>query len=199
MTNQEFWNNLGDYLVYPNESVVRFLSLNKPKNGAKKVFLDWGCASGRHLAVARDFGYELIGVDYAPKMLEKARQNIKDVKLILNQGLDIKEIENESIDVLLCFGVIFYNTKEDQQAMLNNIFRMLKKGGAAFLDFRSNRDTGHKAEHLKGTHLITQSLAEVKSAITEAGLSIENIELFEISRENMSLLNSWYQIVAKKL
>ena len=197
--NKKFWNEQSEYLSYPNEAVVRFLAANRPKDDEKKVLLDWGCANGRHLAVAKKFGFELIGVDYSKPLLEVAKKSVLEAKFILNDGLSIKEISDNFVDTLLCFGVIFWNNKENQAIMLNEIARILKPGGVAFIDFRSERDTGYKiASHLKDKVLLSQSLDEIKELVKNSGLKLKSTEIYEFSANNMEYLNSWYQCTIQK-
>lgn len=196
--NKEFWNQMDDYLRYPSEAVVRFLAANKPAKNEKKLLLDWGCANGRHLQVAKDFGYDLIGFDYNQKLLEIAKSKLKNATLIYNENpLDLEQIADESVDVLLCFGVVFWNCVQNQNIMLKNIARMLKKDGVAFVDFRSERDSHAKA-HYSELEVISQSLAEIKQNLKSAGLEVLNTEIYEFSQNNMSELCSWYQLTLGK-
>ena len=136
-------------LDYPNEEVVRFLAICR-KIYPNGVMLDWGCATGRHTVLGCKFGYSVIAADYVQRCVDITKNKVekecrdcagKVISYIVNQDVDIEGIEDNTVDVIVALGVIFFNSKEQQQIMLNNMYRMLKKGGRIFVDFRTERDS----------------------------------------------------------
>ena len=223
--NKKFWDEhfAKISLNYPNEEVIRFLARCKGlyQNG---VMLDWGCASGRHTVLGCNFGFQVIAADYVERCVNQTREKVKlecvkakgkVVQYIVNKGSNIEEIEDETLDMIVAWGVIFYNTLEQQKLMLKNMCRMLKKGGRVFCDFRTQRDSIYLQQEKcmskeeftisaedtrhKGLYLGIYSLADIKEMVKESGLTIENIELYELTQDNQNTKNSWWHITLLKI
>lgn len=207
-------------LDYPNEAVVRFLAKCK-KCYPKGVFLDWGCATGRHTTVAYKFGFKIIAADYVEHCVNVTKEKIKKIagatgegKFIVNKGIDIEEIEGETLDIILAFGVLFDNTVENQEKMIRNMYRMLKPGGRVFCDFRTERDSVcQKADKkiAENTYILSEStrilnglcmtvlpLSKLKEMLKRSGFEIENLELYEFTENNQNIQNSWWHITLLK-
>lgn len=207
-------------LDYPNEEVTRFLAKCKHiyENG---VMLDWGCATGRHAALGCKLGFQVIAADYVKHCVELTKEKIekecrgmpgKVIKYVINKDLDIEEIEDEFVDVLLAWGCVFNNSLDKQQLMLNNMYRMLKKGGRAFCDFRTQRDTIYQgtaiaedtfcipsdSKSLAGLCICIPSLDKLKEMFRKSGFIIENVELYEFTQDNQKIQNSWWHVTLFK-
>lgn len=221
--NKKFWDNHFSKvsLDYPNEEVIRFLARCR-KLYPGGTMLDWGCATGRHTILGCKFGYSVIAADYVERCIELTRQKVemqctdyagKVVSYIVNKDTDIEPVRNESVDIIVAWGVTFYNSKEQQQRMLNNICRMLKKGGRAFLDFRTERDSiylkqkersedGFVVESedasVTGCYMDILPLEELKKMFVKSGLTVESIESYEFTENNRTRQNSWWHVTLLK-
>lgn len=94
----------------------------------KKV-LDLGCGYGWHCQYAVQKGAKyVLGIDISHKMLDVAKQKNNDVK-ICYQCLAMEDLEflDESFDIIIS-SLAFHYVK-DFDALLDNIFKWLKKGG----------------------------------------------------------------------
>lgn len=222
--NKEFWDAhfAATTLDYPNEEVVRFLARcrHKYENG---VMLDWGCATGRHTVLGCKFGFQVIAADYVERCVMLTKQKVekecadyKDrvIDYIVNQDTDVEKVLDDTVDVILSWGVTFYNSAEKQQMMLKNMYRMLKHGGRAFCDFRTEYDSiylNQKNEKekegfivesdiatVKGCYMNILPLEELKEMFAKSGFEIENIELNEFTEENQTRKNSWWHVTLLK-
>ena len=211
-------------LDYPNEQVIRFLAKYKSiyKNGK---MLDWGCATGRHTVLGCKFGYRVYAADYVENCVNMTKEKVekeckeyigKVEKYIVNQDLDVEEIKDEELDIILIFGVMFYNNKVNQKQMLDNTYRMLKKGGRVFCDFRTQDDSiyinskvgnqigddtfvlGTDTKSEEGLLLNISSLEELESMFKSSGFVMENVEKFEFTQDNQNITNSWWHITLYK-
>lgn len=71
---------------------------------------------------------KMIGVDISRKALEYAKQKHPNARLINNQAEDLKDIPNNSIDIIFAFRV-FQSTLLDKKMALCEAFRVLSSGG----------------------------------------------------------------------
>ena len=222
--NKKIWDeHFSKVLVeYPNEEVVRFLASCKKYYPNGKM-LDWGCATGRHTTLGCEMGYKVIAADYVERCIDITRKmveekNLSDAMLgyVVNQDVDIEEIEDNSLDVVVAAGLLLLSDKEAQGKILKNIHRMLKKGGRAFVDFKTVKDETYitadklgiynengwivpKGYHLEGQYVCVVPLEEIYKLIEEAGLKVEKIELNEFTEYNRTRHNSyWYITVLKE-
>jgi SAM-dependent methyltransferase len=96
--------------------------------------LDLGCGTGGHAAPLAARGYEVVGVDRSPAMLERARARGSEARFQAHEiaGLDL----GESFDaVLMMFAVFSYQTANaDVQTALASVRRHLRPGGLFFAD-----------------------------------------------------------------
>lgn len=101
--------------------------------------LDLGCGTGPVIGELRRRGLDVVGLDYSEDMLKHARARLRALGLDesdLIQG-DCRKTPyaGASFDVVVCLGVISY--MEDYGPVLDEIYRLLKPGGTAFISFRN--------------------------------------------------------------
>lgn len=214
-------------LDYPNEAVIRFLAKSR-KLYDNPIMLDWGCATGRHTVLGCKLGYNVYAYDYVEYCVEVTKSKLLQIsaddmlgKVLdcgVNQALDVESIQNEELDIILAWGILFYNTAENQELMLRSAYRMLKKGGRIFCDFRTPNDTIYRndlvgreveedtfllesKEMTKGKDGMLISILpieKIQAMFQKVGLVIENIELSEFTQDNQKIKNSWWQVEAIK-
>lgn len=221
--NRDFWDEhfKNTSFDYPNESVVRFLARCRKWYPQGKV-LDWGCATGRHVMVALKFGFDVMAADYVENCVDITRHKVENelttmpgkvIDYIVNKDVDIEGVEDNSLDAILAFGVVFLDSMDKMESMLDNIYRMLKPGGRAFCDFRTEDDSVCKnndrvseysyvitdENHFqKGFCLTVLPLEKLKSILEEKGFVIDNIEIYEFTDSNMANKNSWWHVTLLK-
>jgi ubiquinone/menaquinone biosynthesis C-methylase UbiE len=111
------------------------------KQPEHKTALDIGCGVGR---IARAFSSRfgrVIGVDVSEKMIELAKsfhqdKQYKNITFLNNDGTTFVDIEEDSIDYV--FSVVTFQhmpCKDIVQANIDEIVRVLKKGGVFQIDF----------------------------------------------------------------
>jgi SAM-dependent methyltransferase len=112
--------------------VDRALAMLKGQPGER--VLDLACGSGRHSLELKRRGFEVVGVDISPELLEIARQDAE------NQGLEVEFIESDlraldfdsEFDIVLSLndGAIGYlETEEENRHAFEVIARALRPGG----------------------------------------------------------------------
>ena len=71
------------------------------KHVAGRVGLDFGCGTGRSTRFLRDLGFDVLGVDIAPEMLERARAQDPKGRYELVRDGDLSHLSKHSFDLIL--------------------------------------------------------------------------------------------------
>jgi len=104
--------------------------------------LDLGCGGGDQARVFAQRGYEVVGWDIAPPLIEFARRQFRKERL-KGEFLagDMRKIKyREEFDAcLLLSGTFGFFLDEGDQKLLDSIHRALKPGGKTFIMFLSPR------------------------------------------------------------
>ncbi len=102
--------------------------------------LDLGCGGGDQAKVFVERGYEVVGIDIAPLLIEFAKKQFKENGLkgsfIVGDMRDIDYCTEFDLCVILSGTFGFFNDEENQK-LLRSIQRALKIGGKTFIMFVS--------------------------------------------------------------
>ncbi|MFY9244135.1 MAG: class I SAM-dependent methyltransferase, partial [Polaribacter sp.] len=104
-----------------------------------KTLLDYGCANGDFLTVARSMGWSVKGVDFDPIAVELARGKGLDVDLIEAGELQMGE---GLYDVITLSHVLEH--VHDPLELISDLFRLLKPGGVLWLETPNISCMGHR-------------------------------------------------------
>ena len=98
--------------------------------------LDYGCGEGIYLSQLASEVKFIWGIDLNPGMIDKAKELFKNIQIDSNcyhletGGVDkIAQIENNSIDKILCLNVLAYMSDIEQEKFFYECKRVLKKDG----------------------------------------------------------------------
>ena len=143
-SNEAFWTDLYDYLFrqekfdQSEEELKDLLDLIEFKG---LYILDLCCGPGRHSTALAKMGFNVTGVDKSSFLLNKAKQFSKDA------GVNVNFIEEDMrsfsqpdsfdlvINMFTSFG--FFENKNDDIKVLENIFDNLKTGGRLVIESMS--------------------------------------------------------------
>jgi SAM-dependent methyltransferase len=153
--------------------------------------LEVGFGSGRLLSALADQGWEVTGVDAAPRMVELARGRLPDAKLEVARAEELP-LEDASFDAVVAIGMLEYS---DLEASLHELARVLRPGGRAVLGLLNSaaptvvwsRLAMHPAARrvkrvvpfgrpLPPPRRRPLSLQETQRALEAAGLEVEGVE-----------------------
>ncbi|MHB8994288.1 MAG: class I SAM-dependent methyltransferase [Armatimonadota bacterium] len=108
------------------------------------LIADICCGMGRHLLPLTALGYDLVGLDRSPMMLELAQRGAETARLTARLVLGEAQrlpFEDAAFDVVLnlfnSFG--YLATETDDRLVLAEAARCLKPGGRFFLDTRNKK------------------------------------------------------------
>ena len=106
----------------------------------EKRLLDIGFGGGRTTKLLLDISDDYVGIDYTPALVEAAKKKFPHANLMCADARNLSRFDDESFDfVLFSFNGIDYMNHRDRLLALNDIHRVLKKGGH-FAFSTHNRD-----------------------------------------------------------
>ncbi|PED67952.1 class I SAM-dependent methyltransferase [Priestia megaterium] len=145
----EYWNEVANKKEFttPFQPELFLTHVNR-----EAVILDYGCGYGRTLSELRGYGYKnLHGVDFSEEMIKRAKSNDSEIDFQVIQSGKLP-FSNHSLDAVLLFAVLTCVHKdEEQNAILNEIKRVLKPGGIIYInDFSLNHGKRNKDRYEKG-------------------------------------------------
>ena len=114
--------------AYGRHLLNGMLSRYLPADGSGLRLLDVGCGTGHQMAMLRQRGYEVAGVDASEKMLEHARTNNPGAEIHCADVGDLP-FETASFDYVICIEVLRHLS--NSTPTVAEIARVLKPGGVA--------------------------------------------------------------------
>lgn len=126
----DFYADIYDYLVFNtlknDYEVGEIINLSQPSSSSK--ILDIGCGTGHHVASLTAKGLDVLGIDIAPSMIDKAKENYPNYKFKVADALNGSEFEKDSFTHILSMYFTVYYFK-DKTMFFNNCYKWLMPGG----------------------------------------------------------------------
>jgi len=94
--------------------------------------LEAGCGAGVPVARILSEHFDVTGIDFSEKQIEKAKRNVPGATFIC-QDMTQLDFPPDSFDGICSFYAIIHIPREEHRALLDNFYRMLKLGGVALL------------------------------------------------------------------
>lgn len=139
MEQKEYWNKVSETKQFSTPFQIEEFSKYVEKSD---IILDVGCGYGRTLNELYSNGYKnLIGIDFSKGMIERAKNINSDIdfRVMNNSKIDLPDNSVDSV-ILLAVLTCIVEDKE-QEYLVSEIYRVLKKGGAIYInDFLLNND-----------------------------------------------------------
>ncbi len=127
----EYWNTAG-----VDKPFAHPLNLRRVRQwlSPESRILDFGCGYGRCLGELLAAEYDdLIGVDFSPAMIAAARARYPQIEFQEIQSTNLP-LPDASVDGVLLFSVLTcVPTNEGQQAIVDELHRVLKRGGLLYI------------------------------------------------------------------
>jgi SAM-dependent methyltransferase len=92
--------------------------------------LDIGCGAGRWSRKLDAAGYEVVGVDLQPGLLESNRTEIPGVRFVYSS---IQDFRDEPFDLVTSVTVIQHNPHDEQVGIVRRIRELVRTGGNALI------------------------------------------------------------------
>ena len=126
----DFYANIYDYLVYSsikNDYEVGTI-INNTVPTETSVIADIGCGTGHHVGNLSAKNLKVIGVDIAPSMIKKAKEEYPHSNFILGDAMDNSLFKMNSLTHILCLYFTIYFFK-DKRHFFDNCMEWLMPGG----------------------------------------------------------------------
>jgi ubiquinone/menaquinone biosynthesis C-methylase UbiE len=92
--------------------------------------LDAGCGNGEFMLAIKDGTHKPIGVDFSHAMLLSARERMGNISVGLVEGtVTDLPFKDDSVDVIICRGVLQYLSNDDIEDTLREFARVLRQTG----------------------------------------------------------------------
>lgn len=129
------------------EFIKQFIDNNESK------ILDAGCGSGTHAKILHDSGYNVIGFDKSPNMIEIANEKIEN-HFFVDDILNIKH--KEKYDLIISFFAVFNHLKNYREFKISllNLKNNLKANGKIIIDLHNPQKNGTKLERVENAERI---------------------------------------------
>jgi len=104
--------------------------------------LEVGCANGVYTFEFARMGFDMTGLDLSPKNIEVAKErakkmNINNVKFLVGDAERLSMFSDNTFDGAISFSTLRY--VPNPQKAINEIYRVIKKGKSAVVDFPNKR------------------------------------------------------------
>lgn len=134
-SNDEYWDSHWENEDFKNKiqksKNLLVSSYTKKYLPKESMILEGGCGRGQNVYMLNKMGYGCIGLDYAPKTVEKINATVPQIDVRLG---DVRKLDFDDnyFDGYWSLGVIehFYNGYDD---IINEMHRVIKHDGLLFL------------------------------------------------------------------
>jgi len=126
-----FYANIYDFLVFNQAKndyeIGRIVNSVEPDEASR--ILDIGSGTGHHVDMLHQMGYNAVGLDNSPSMIEQANKSYPDHEYILGDAMNTLAFQPHSFTQILCLYFTLYYMKDKQQ-FFGNCFNWLLPGGS---------------------------------------------------------------------
>lgn len=178
-----------------------------------KALLDLGCGVGRHSLLFSKYGFEVNACDLSREGVDKLDALAKESNLsVTTKVCDMLSLpyEDNSFDCLIAYHVIYHSDDEGIRKVINEIKRILKVSGEAYITFNTKYGSSFKDPDHK--HLTENTVIKTKGH--EAGIPhyyaskqdveslLEDFEILEFSYKEeywQDNIGTHYFVLIKKI
>ena len=190
-TTNDFDENRSKYAFqrYKHKIEANFLKKAVSNISSRNVkVLDVGCGTGRMLSAVFNANKEIEynGLDSSNEMFnelkkkEVFKKNKKKISLILSDAAKLPFKDN-SFEITFTYHLLWHIPKEDQKKIIEEMFRVTKKGGIIIFDILNKDFIWEKSKKYFGKKksggLYKQKISEVKKILGD----VERIEIEKLS------------------
>ena len=160
-------------LALDREKFAEVLDVLEPYRGAGRL-LDVGCSIGLFLDLARQRGWDGLGIEFAPRALAYARDEYG--LEVLDVPLEEAGFESESFDAVGLLSVLEHTN--EPRRMLADVGRVLRPGGAAYVVVPNVESLACRVLHERArtfdgrNHLVYFSASTLRDCLDRSGFDM---------------------------
>ena len=125
------------YHEEPNKDVIKFCD----SLGSNSAVLDIGIGSGRHIGVFLDRNLNAYGFDISGKAVEESKKKYPKASLVKHDMLSWPwPYEDDFFDATISINTLHHCNYSQYRKSVDEIYRILKKGGLALLTVVSKKN-----------------------------------------------------------
>ena len=135
--------------IWKNPAIESYYLLSRWTSQGMKDFLDLGCGLGRHTILFGKNGFNVRAFDISEVAVEKTKSWAEEEGLTIETKTgDMLELpyEDSSVDCIYCRNVISHTDTEGMKKVVEELRRVLRKGGECYLTLGSKDTWGFKQE-----------------------------------------------------
>lgn len=120
--------------------VEYFIKICELFNVYPKKILDIACGTGNEIFYLSEMGFDVTGIDISEKMLEIAKEKLKDKKNVRFLKMDMRELNlNEKYDAVFSFfdSMNYILNIDDMEKCFKGVYNVLKNGGIFIFDMNT--------------------------------------------------------------
>jgi SAM-dependent methyltransferase len=210
--NNEWFNDWFDspyyHILYRNRDEQEagfFLSnliryFNAPPD---RKIIDLACGKGRHAIYLNALGYDVTGVDLSACSIREAKKSSNSSLHFDVQDLRNLSYENEfdiALNLFTSFG--YFQSKEEDALVMQNIYRILKPGGFVLIDFMNaevvlQRLVGHESKTIDGIRFSISKRVENDFIIKQIRFNDEETD-FEFTEKVQALTIDDFELLLRQ-
>jgi len=128
-SNHNLMARIYDPVFYLALKPIRISVMNELLKYKEKIILDLCCGTGNQIKLLSKHGFRnLHCLDISDSMLEIAKRSNSSIK-IYNEDAIKTSFNNESFDVVIISFAIHEKDRNTQQALIDEVYRIIKKDG----------------------------------------------------------------------
>ncbi|MDH5716996.1 MAG: class I SAM-dependent methyltransferase [Spirochaetia bacterium] len=222
----ESYKQRDNYIFYPHEEIIRFISkyirkrigLNEfidiCENASQAKILDFGCGIGRHIKLLDEFQLNGFGFDISAEAICTAKNNFDLLGLthlkekIVEANIIDLPYKNGEFSFMLSHGVLDSMPFVVAKKGMHELYRILKTNGFIYFDLISNKYQEDKTsdfeeivrtQHEKGTIQSFFNDERINSLLQNKFKIIECYQIEKVDLINASGINSRYHVIVQKV
>ena len=163
-------------LALDREKFAEVLDLLEPYRGEGRL-LDVGCSIGLFLDLARERGWDGVGIEFAPRALAYAREQYR--LEVLDVPLDEAGFADESFDAVGLLSVLEHTN--EPRRMLGDVARVLRPGGAVYVVVPNVESLACRVLHERArtfdgrNHLVYFSPSTLRDCLDRCGFDVPHV------------------------
>jgi SAM-dependent methyltransferase len=152
----EIFAREGRVFLEPHQDMPKIVQMLKHRGGS--TVLDLGCGTGRHVVYLAQNGFLVFGLDSSSKGIEATRQWLAAeglaADLRLQSMMDKLPYEDDVFDAVVSVQVIHHADIATIRGIVDEICRVLRKGGLLFVTVPKLRNQGGAFRQLEPNTLV---------------------------------------------